>query len=77
MPCVRIQDSDGKEQFIIGDAVIGIGITKDVYLAKIVSREVKDLPRVIRATIKYFSDKYPNELKEAIEKLNEGSKNAK
>lgn len=67
MPTVKIQDSDGKEQMIIAPAVIGLGIAKDTYTAKIVATDPKEVDRVVRATIKYFFDQYRDQLEEAVQ----------
>lgn len=68
MPTVKIQDSDGKEQMIIAPAVIGLGIARDTYTAKIVATTKEESDKVVRATIKYFVD---NHLDIFVEEVNQ------
>lgn len=69
MPTVKIQDSDGKEQMIIAPAVIGLGIAKDTYTAKIVATTQEEADKVVRATIKYFLDEHTGVFAEEVRRM--------
>lgn len=69
MPQVKIQDSDGKEKSLIGEAVLGIAANGKEYVANLVSKELSGIFYVVKATLTYLNDKYPEDFELASRNL--------
>lgn len=70
MPTVKIQDSDGKEKALIGKAVLGVSTNGKEYVANMVCQELSGIFDVVKATLTYFNDKYPEDFELASRNLN-------
>lgn len=70
MPTVKIQDSDGREQFLIGPAVYGVAINSfGMFVSKIVCVKPEHLQILISSIVQNLKQVYPQEFEEAIKRL--------
>lgn len=70
MPQVKVQSSDGKENNLIGNAVFGIASNGKEYMANLVARELSGVFDVVKASLYYFKEKYPEDFELASRNLN-------